>query len=518
MSTSRIILSNEATALTPGAMHLREAFGQRHVPLPGALASMLETFLNARQPLLDPFWGRAYGCMAKSLGITGAVGGQALMMNGRHRFALVVAEPVLRDAAKRVGQVPLLGHVGHVATNDDVQAFATAAAALQRAATDALTDPEVMGKPFWVHAALDLQHNAIHATRTKARLVTTQNLGGECDPALAALVFLHPPCFDITRQIERPQRKANQVSAHRRAGIRPKEGGVAGIRQSRSLEDLPDGLFSEMIQPRMLLANKLLHEGLLVRHRPPRRDPRRDLLAVTVQMADRDDGMGLLVKAAWADAAIRLRAALSQMGLMNSDLIWAQDGCDAALLDCQISEPGLGRLPPFAIEGRVRADMLMRSTLFPGFAVRPVRNPPQSGAGDPESPHAAMLRLWRSGIAPLAARHRRDPGGLPLDYGRRMVMLCRPTPRQADWGDVRAEMSTALGRAMGGESHLTCLTWRAGAAEHPPELLGFSDRGRELRLIPPLSSTESRDEALAEFMGALVAWMMDVTLEAVDGA
>lgn len=513
MSAPRVILSKDATAVTVGAAHLREAFGHRHVPLPGALANLLEKFLNSRQPLLDPFWGQAFGCMAKSLNVSGAVGGQSLMVNARQRFALVVAEPVLRNAAKRIGQMPL---VGHGTSEADIPGFAAAAAALQQATTDALTDPEVMGKPFWVHVALDLLHEAIQSTRTKARLIAPQSLGRECDPALAALVFLHPPSFDVTRQLERPRRKANRVSAHRRAGIRPKEGGVAGIRQSRSLEDLPDGLFSEMIQPRMLLANKLLHEGLLVRHRPPRRDPRRDLLAVSMQMADRDDGTGLLVKAAWADAAIRLRLALSQMGLTNSDMIWAQDGCDAALLDCQISEPGLGRLPPFAIEGRVRADMLMRSTLFPTFAVVPARTPAPAAGAEPESRHTAMLRLWRSGLAPLAARHRRDPAGLPMDYGQRMVMLCRPMPRQADWGELRAQMSTALGREIGGKSHLACLTWRADAAGDPPEVLGFSDGGRDVQLTPPRVSDERRDEALAEFMGALVGWMIDVTLEALD--
>lgn len=515
MSEPRLIISRKYDPLGTGAMRLSDAFAQRHVPLSGALATTLERFLASRQPMLDSFWGRAFGCMAKSLGVSGAVGGQSLMLNAMPRFALIVAEPVLRHAARRSGLLPLVGHGVEPVEPD---AFQNAQASLQMAAQAALADPEVMGKPFWVHAALDLLQEAGRQAMTKAR-ASLAGAPGECDPALAALIFLHPPSFDLTRQHERPRRKARQVSAYRRAGIRPKEGGVAGIRQSRSLEDVADGLFSEIIQPRMLLANKLLHEGLLVRHRPPRRDPRRDLLAVALQMADRDDGMGLLVKAAWADAAIRLRVALSQMRLANSDLVWSQQGCDATVLDCQISEPGLDKLPPLLIDGRVRADMLMRSRLFPGFAVLPGRaaSPaPDTDSASAES--AAVLRLWRGGLAPLAASRRRDPTSLAADYGRRMVMLCRPAPRQPEWTELRAEMTATLGRGLGGKAHMACLTWRGGAGKQAPELSGFADGGKELHLILPQPSDEAHGEALAEFMGELVLWMMDVTLEALDVA
>lgn len=515
MSEPRLIISCESGPLGTGAMRLRDAFAQRHVPLSGALASMLERFLASRQPLLDPFWGRAFGCMAKSLGISGAVGGQSLMLNARLRFPLIVAEPVLRHAARRAGLLPLAGHGVEPV---EPEAFQKAQASLELATQAALADPEVMGRPFWVHAALDLLQEAHRLATARAR-TSAAAASGECDPALAALIFLHPPRFDLARQHERPRRRARQVSAHRRAGIRPKEGGVAGIRQSRSLEDLPDGLFSEMIQPRMLLANKLLHEGLLVRHRPPRRDPRRDLLAVALQGADRDDGMGLLVKAAWADAAIRLRVALSQMGLANSDLVWSQQGCDATVLDCQLSEPGLGKLPPLLIDGRVRADMLMRSRLLPGFAVLPGRTASLAPGTDHASAEAAaVLRLWRAGLAPLAAARRRDPAGLAADYGRRMVLLCRPAPWQTDWSELRAEMSATLGRALGGRAHMACLIWRGGAGEQAPELSGFADGGKELHLTLPQPSDEPGAEALAEFMGTLVLWMMDVTLEALDVA
>lgn len=513
MSGPEIIIADPPAPMSTGAAQLREAFAQRHVPLPASLARTLAVFLASRQPLLDPFWGRSFGCMARSLGISGAVGSQSLMINALDRFPLIVAEPILRHAVRQTGLLPLNGtSAGKVIPEQ----FGAAEVALEQVANDALAHPEVMGKPFWVHAALDLQNNAVQLARSRARLRDSEApQQPECDPALAALVFLHPPRFDVTRQQEQPRRKASHLSAHRRAGIRPKEGGVAGIRQSRSLEDMPDALFSEMIQGRGLLANKLLHEGLLVRHRPPRRDPRRDLLAMSLLLADRDDSMGLLVKAAWADAAIRLRVALSQMGLVNSDLVWSQEGSAPAMLDCNILEPGHDLLPPLAIQGRVRADMLMRWGLFPGFAALPAR---PAATTSQEEGDASVRRLWRAGLGSLAAARRRDPANLPSDYGRRMVMLCRPRTRSADWDGLRAELSAALGRATGGKAHLACLTWRAGAADEPPELLGFSDGKSELQLTLPQPSADHADEGLADFMGALVAWMMDVTLEALDVA
>ena len=65
---------------------------------------------------------------------------------------------------------------------------------------------------------------------------------------------------------------------------------------------------------------------------------------------------------------------------------------------------------------------------------------------------------------------------------------------------------------------MACLIWRGGAGEQAPELSGFADGGKELHLTLPQPSDEPDAEALAEFMGTLVLWMMDVTLEALDVA
>lgn len=502
MSVMRVIIGTGARLANPDAAHLRASFAERHVPLPGPLAEALARILVAPQPLLDPVWGRAFGMMVQSLGTSGAVASQKLLKEAMHRFLLVVAEPVLRQAAVRAGVLALAG------TGSGPE-MSEAESKITREVDAALRDPQVMGQPFWVHAALDLTATALRGARARARLAADA-FPDQIDPALAALVFLNPPDFGGDPRREKIQRKARQVSAQRRAGIRPKEGGVAGILQSRQFDDLPDALMSELILPRSLFANKLLHEGILVRHRPPRRDPRRDLLTLMLHQAGPDDGMGVLVQAAWADAVIRLRVALFQMGLANSDLVWSGPGA-ALHVGCQLDLPGIERFPPMRIAGKARADMLMRSGLYPAHGVLPR---PATVAHEDE-----LATRLRAGLLPLARSLGRDVQHVAQDYGRRFVLVSQPHQgRQGpDWPEIRARQSATLDRDLG-RSHRACLTWTRRGNDRPPVLIGLADGREPLEMTPPEPGSSGEGGTLATFMGQLVLWIMDVTLEALDVA
>jgi hypothetical protein len=503
MTAMRVIIGADRPPTDPVAAHLRASFAERHVPLPGPLATALARILSAPQPLLDPVWGRAFARMVQALGTSGAVASQQLLKGAMDRFLLVVAEPVLRQAANRAGVLALAGTGG-----GDAPSIAEAEDRIAQQVDAALRDPQVMGLPFWAHAALDLNASALRKARARARLAA-DSFPDEIDPALAALVFLHPPDFENDLHREKKQRMARQVSAQRRAGIRPKEGGVAGILQSRQLDDLPDALMSELILPRALFANKLLHEGILVRHRPPRRDPRRDLLAVMLHQVAPGDGMGTLVQAAWADAAIRLRVALFQMGLANSDLVWSGPGT-ALDLGCNLDLPGIERFPPLRIAGKARADMLMRSGLYPAHATLP-----RTAAIAPEGD--AMVNRLRAGLLPLARTHKRDVHRIVQDYGRRFLLVSQPHQgrQNPDWAEIRARLSASLDRDLG-RSHTACLTWVARGADQPPVLWALADGREPVEMAPPTSGADEDDVTLAGFIGDLVLWIMDVTLEALD--
>lgn len=507
MTEMRVIIAGYAALDDPWANHIRQSFAERHVPLPPELAQSLARVLRSRQPLLDPFWGRAFTLMARSLGVSGAVASQQLLKEAMDRFFNIVAEPVLRQAARRAGFLTLgarEGARGGTTSDED--------SAISREVDLALREAEVMGQPFWVHAALDLHLAALRKAKAKARIKVPEaleRLPDEVDPALAALVFLHPPEFDAEQQRQQVRRKARQTAALRRAGIRPKEGGVAGIIASRQLDDLPDALMSELILPRALFNNKLLHDGLLVRHRPPRRDPKRDLLAVMLHRPLPADGMGLLVQAAWADAAIRLRVALFQMGLANSDLVWSGPGT-ALLLGCDLDLPGIDHLPLLRIAGKARADMLMKSGLYPDHAILP-----RTSAKPPEGD--ALTISLRAGLMPLAQAYRRDSQQVAQDYTRRFLLVSEPHEGRgsADPAEMRARHLAATSRDLG-RFHWAALSW-SRRDEGMPVLTGFADR-RE-----PVEFTLQHDEEkpgtpLAGFIGQLVLWTMDVTLEALDAS
>lgn len=515
MTAMRVIIGGAAPLESPWANHLRASFAERHVPLPPELALMLARMLTSRQPVADPFWGRAFKVMAGALGVSGAVASQQLLKGAMDRFLPIVAEPVLREAARRAGVLVLPARDGAGADMTP-----TEDAAILRETDLALRDTGVMGRPFWVHAALDLHLAAVRAAGIRARIRVggvLESLPQEVDPALAALVFLHPPEFDVEQQRQQTRRRARQIAALRRAGIRPKEGGVAGIIPSRQLDDLPDALMSELILPRALFNTKLLHDGLLVRHRPPRRDPKRDLLAVMLHQPLPDDGMGLLVQAAWADAAIRLRVALFQMGLANSDLIWSGPGT-AVRLGCEFDLPGVDRLPPLAITGKARADMLMGSGLYPAHAILP-----RTAARPPEGD--GLTGILRAGLMPLAQAHARVNRQIAQDYARRFLLVSEPHQGRlsADPAELRARHQVATSRDLG-RCHWAALSWRR-QGDDMPVLTGFADRRDPVEFTFPedagpdvVGADDSSKPVtpLAVFMGRLVSWMMDVTLEALD--
>lgn len=512
MTGVEVLIGCDPGPADPAAARLRASFAERHVPLPVPLAEALARMLASRQPLLEPVWGRAFTCMSRALGISGAVAGQQLMKGVLDRFLLVVAEPVMRFATERARIAPL---AGRAPLADATIRWTGAEAAIAREADAALRDAAVMGLPFWAHAALDLSGAAHQKAWARARRAE-ETSAPECDPMLAALVFLHPPKFEALLGRQQIRRKARQTSAKRRAGIRPKEGGVAGILQSRMFDDLPDALMSELILPRALLANKLLHEGLLVRHRPPRRDPNRDLLAVTLHRAAPGDAMGTLVKAAWADATIRLRVALLQMGLTNSDLVWGEPGATQSL-DCALDLPGIDRLPPLMIEGKARADMLMRSGLYPAHAILPRHQPKPEPEVEMDGADNGLISGLRAALSPLAVAQKRSSSGIAKDYGRRFMLISRPHRGRnpPEWATLRAEHVSQLDREFG-RAHQACLCWLGGTAMVAPVLLAMADGREPIELTVPAADAPERDDLLAEFMGELVLWMMDVTLEALD--
>lgn len=525
MAGPRIGILGPATGVTSAAASLIQAFAERHIPLPTSLAQSLLQLRTAPVPALDPVWGRVYVRAGEALELPHVVGRTPFWARSLPAFATLAAEPILRWAAGGVARVGLCGAapLGPQPSSEDERA-------LSARVETALSDGLAMGRGFWIGVGLGL-----HAAAQRSLEVTANRRDldlHETDLPLGRLLFEVEPQFEAERLARRRRERARTRNIRTRTGFKPKEGGTTGIRVSRDPDDLSDAIASDLVLPDVLVASRLLQEGLLVRHRPPQREPKRDLL--TFWCCDRrlEDDATLLAKAAWADAGVRLRFLLAQSGLARSDLLWAEAGSvgrSAAHLRVEdlAVYPGLRALDPMRLGGLVRAETLWRANLLPDFVET---LPLDMSAHDMADPDPVELTGNLPALAQLALRRmmrspRVNPVSRPAsaprldDYARRLAVLCLPgasAEAQAalgDWRAIRARAAALLRRPMGSLDVVAVLV-------SPPQLdrnaayWAMSDARGLAKVELKIPEEGDGAEVLARTAGRLSAWMMDITMEA----
>jgi hypothetical protein len=508
---------------TDRAARLLEAAHERHCPLTPVLAEALARLETAEQPALEPGWGRAFALMGAAIGRPDLVGRSPFWARGIPAFAQRVAEPVVRRAAEMAGHMPLVGPVAiQEAEAVDIR---EAHRRIEAGVTQLLAAIEPMGRGFWVLAALSLQGAAQASTRL-AQASGERSRGAalvaEPDPVVGRLLFEVPPLFDDAAS-RRRQRRIKARSLRKRSGERPKEGGVAGIRPSRQIDDVPDAVLSELVLPDPIVANRLLNEGFLVRHRPPLREPRRDLL-VALALDRRADpgGLGAVMKAAWADAAVRLRVLLGASGRTRSDLVFAEQTATRVTRAALRVDDGQ-RVPvvnPLALRPEDRARMLLDSRILPAF----VETRPEASA--PRGPIlSSLLGQAVDAMAPLPLPGDR-PGrsGRPqlADYARRLMIVCVEQGQEEgkdladNWIALRTTLQAADRRSHGAPALYAALSVPSGLAEGGV-FLGQSDIGL-LDRVEFAPEEEGPDSLrLARLLGDLSGWLIDLSLGALDG-
>lgn len=513
---------------------LIRAFAERHVPLTARLAQEMARFEGTQVPVEDPGWGRGFARAGEAIGMSRVIGATAFWAGAVTDFRLSVAEPVLRRAAAECGAATLCGAAGLAAdgsvgvTQDWTRHFETHVDRL-------LGETDAMGRGFWIETAVCLHGAAMRSAERRAGLVGRhfgrRPLSPEPDPLLCRLMFEAEPAFPEDFRINRRKHRSHAVSVRKRSGYRPKEGGVSGIRASTQLEDLPDAMFSELMLPPELMINKLLHEGILVRHRPPFRQPKRDLLSLC--LCDRrvlGQGTGL-VKAAWADAALRLQMILAQMGLQRSDLIWSERtslGVAADVLRVEAVDLVRG-LDPMLLQGESRTDRLARSGLLPGFVDTLAATEPAGGLGESEESEA-LVALVRGGLDRLHTRFRVGTGHLgkakdvrhrPGDYFRRVVFVVLPDSHpdagriRTDWPSVRTGLRADLKKTIEEDAVIAVLVVPSRIVAGARFVAGGDTVPVELQeILVPDDLPE--EEALNAVLGGLSALFIQATMEAVD--
>lgn len=480
---------------------LRRSFAERHLPLSRPLAEALVRLEAGRIPTQEPVWGRAWRLAGESIGLPSRIGTSPQWQKTVAAFPALVVEPLLRAALARgsAWHLPGAADLGEPRGEDRIEAEVG----------QALADPDRMGRGFWIETAMRLWG------------VLSQDAplpSPEVQPGAARLIFEFEPAFEASPDRQRRLREKMR-SLRRRSGFRPKEGGVTGVRMSSALEDLPDALPSEFLFPQEIFADRFLHEGLIVRHRPPRRLPKRDLLVITRHDARPGEAAGVmaLVRAAWADAMVRLRLVLAQMDLTRSDLAWAEMRPDS-LRAVILSVAGVkvsAAADPFALSGALRAEHLVGSGLLPGLILAtPGREDDRISSPTPE-------RL----LAHLRHRLKSRPGqgfdGFE-DYGR-ILVLSVLSPEEArrlgageGWPALRAGL-LAQARGLPQEARHAALVCPSAIVRGQPfTLMSDFDQRAEAPSLQP-SETGEAAEALRGLTGLLSCALVELCIEALNG-
>lgn len=461
MLTLSLGTPSEAQNVRDGrAGELLHLFQDRHLPMTPGLAGHLARFEQLERPATDDFWGRAYDLAGEAVGQTRAFGMSRGWSTLFGTFCHLVVEPVLRAAARQMGEVYLL-------TTDELDGKRRKSA--QRSYQDycrdfeahvdrLLTDSDKMPPGFWSHAGTSLAaafFARIDDEGRSEKLREVRSLPARTDPLISRAVFDIEPEFSDGGKLLKKKLRALQKAQRERSGFRPREGGVEGVVYSRRFEDIHDALPSTFMYPRQLMPLKIMEDGFPITHRPPNRLPRRDLLWQSFNTSQIERGPAGIVKAAWLDAILRLRLLLAGTGQTRSEVGW----CDVSEDELLPASASLSRSErtvvsdPFAVEGDRRRKMTSRSQLFPECAAmhpsRLVSSLIQrlKGADSDMDGLAARVLFEHVRIAATQAQSRtgRRPGAAKLtserrveieDYALVVVMLVEDHGPSEDITDV----------------------------------------------------------------------------------
>lgn len=338
-----------------------------------------------------------------------------------------------------------------------------------------------------------------------------------------------------------------------RQAERLKEEGVAGIRISRRLDDVEELLHSEHLNAGLLLLDRLVNTGFLIRHRPPPRRRRRDVLIVGLMPDPAHGPACALAKAAWFELALRLGLVFQGAALHRSDFVWIEAGPLGGLrfhdadLDSAPAAPlaRIGSLPQsFRLQALIELGWIPRF-LDRKVAFASVLAPPEAGNrddGNHGSTDAATRRLdafagWMAGALGQVLRTRRAAGSA-AGASDSPDVESGPAGGLSDYqlvhGIVCWPFQPALDEERSGESDLGRLSVRLGLGPERGRslsLLRVPERPRDLaawRLtagrrfgtaIMPGSNADAGDPPpqTAELAAALVGAWLDAALEALFG-
>ena len=506
---------------TSAADALIAALADRHVPLTRGLAEELVRLARTRQKpgrRAPGLLGRIHARLDAALD-AGADGRQMRIWTLSPWDCMMdwVVEPILRDSSRELEEARIYSPLGekHQTATDDWDTRFEAEVEARLAST------EKMGADFWVFAAVGVYGAAERTQRRLSRGRAGVGRLSEPDPLLVRVLLEVEPILPRSTRRASLESQVRQP-ARERAAIRPKEGGIAGIRRSTAIEDLPDVLISELAMPDVVLLSRLTGDGVAVRHRPPQRRPKRDLLVLCLVPEVLRGEAALIAKAAWIDGMIRLWPRLTATGSVRCDFVWAArlpGGVQTAAM--QLDRLRAPSIEQDRLTKRQRRGLLFQSGLFPSLA-----NQIPNRGGDPGSVGNMMLTAMatltdRSAGASQDGMHTATPR---ID-GYAAVHLCAITEADqsldgdaiVDWPGEQIRLAARTGMAGHPSARITRVQCPTGDLQEGVVRVD-SGRQEEPRLISPARFPEADPKVrLASTIGALSQVFIDHTLQASHG-
>lgn len=506
---------------------------ERHIPVSPKLAASLATALSGARPHISSPWSGALDHAGSAVGQPGAFRPAETQERIGDVFLSVVAEPILRRAGDRCPVILLPGLAdwtggGPRIKPKDYDAFC---AALDAVVARLLSSIDVMGRGFWAHAALSLQSAALFrlGQRAGGRDRRGARLMPAIDPLLTSLVFALEPDLGDTSGLKKKAAKITARSKKLRVRHQLKEDGVTGVTVSRRVEDLQDAVVSELALPSPMLLQKVVEDGFLVRERPPRRKPKRNLLCLA--FPDPDPALGWrsdlavvrIAKAAWLDAAVRASIVLAQSGKADSNFVW----CEARTAGVAASHAPVEALSisqyhaAFDLKGDPRRDLIMRSPFQPSLfnVIPPVSSDPPGGLA---SVSAALKRALGTPVTLVKSGKKIVTASFnPEDFLVANVFVLRPAHTiEADRTAGSSYLRMTLPAKLRLRSLETCRV----------HMLYLPDQFRAGGVFKAISSHRSGDDKTIDIpdreesetpvcraIGGLSAWMIDQLLDSLHG-
>lgn len=529
--------------LAPPERAIFDALQDRHIPVTPRLVHGLQQLRTSSEPAAVPLWGRGFQLAGEVLGLTSRFGRTAYWAELSDVFLRVVAEPLLRRAASNTGRMLIGTHdpSGSVAQRDLATDFCQR---LEAEVSRLLSDTQRMPRGFWSHAGTSL----LQAYRARTSRALSPEAAGTARvmPLLAELVYEVEPKLPQNCNWQRDKRTSSVRAARDRSGLRPRAGGVTGVIHTRRVEDIDAALSTTFAYPPELLLPRIMEEGFMITHRPPKRRPKRDLLVMVLNDSSLAAGPAALVKAAWIDAATRLALILAEFNRTKVEMGWTDlhaSGSAPAALSLEAVLPGnvfdtKGTAAAEALSGSSRCGMISASTLVPtAFDALPrLHFPRPFTAKDPAAPYrhamqglltecfraANGIQTATSSKRGVESQQRRETKSTQAreasDYAGLLLFHIGDAQtfegtRVIDWTRDRAEIIQRCGLRL--STPFRAAEVLLPAVPGPEQPIRAASDSAEETLDFAFETEQPADASVAEMIGTLSNWIIEETIQAI---